>query len=132
MHLDHPRFFAFVPGAGNYMSVLADALVSGFNVFSSTWLESSSAAQIELVTVDWLRAACGLPESAGGIFVSGGSMANITALAVARHVRLQDDMAGAVIYCSDQTHSSVERGLTTLGFGAHQLRKLPSDESVSS
>ena len=127
MHLDHPRFFAFVPGAGNYMSVLADALVSGFNVFSSTWLESSSAAQIELVTIDWLRSACGLPESAGGIFVSGGSMANITALAVARHIRLQDDMAGAVVYCSDQTHSSVERGLTTLGFGPQQLRKLPSD-----
>jgi aromatic-L-amino-acid decarboxylase len=127
MHLDHPRFFAFVPGPSNYISALADALVTGFNVFSSTWLESSSAAQIEMVTVDWLRAACGLPEDAGGIFVSGGSMANITALAVARHVRLDDEMDNAIVYCSDQTHSSVERGMAVLGFRSDQLRKLPSD-----
>jgi aromatic-L-amino-acid/L-tryptophan decarboxylase len=46
---------------------------------------------------------------------------------VARHIHLHDDMAGAVIYCSDQTHSSVERGLAVLGFGPQQLRKLPSD-----
>jgi len=84
MHVEHPRFFAFVPGPSNFMGVMADALVAGFNVFAGTWLEASGPAQIELVTVDWLREACGLPKGAGGLFVSGGSMANITALAVAR------------------------------------------------
>ena len=127
MHLDHPRFFAFVPSPSNFVGVMADALASGFNVFAGTWLEASGPAQIELVTIDWLRQACGLPDSAGGLFVSGGSMANITALAVARHVRLGHHSPDAIVYCSDQTHSSIERGLRVLGFQENQLRKVPSD-----
>jgi aromatic-L-amino-acid decarboxylase len=128
MHLDHPRFFAFVPSPSNFVSVLADTLASGFNVFAGTWLEASGPAQIEVITVDWLRQACGLPESAGGLFVSGGSMANLTALAVARHVRMADQGQSGVIYFSDQTHSSIERALWVLGVGCHQIRKIASDQ----
>lgn len=127
MHLDHPRFFAFVPSPSNFISILGDALASGFNVFAGTWLEGSGPAQIELTTIDWLRTACGLLKNAGGLFVSGGSMANITALAVARHIKLNDQIDGAVIYASDQTHSSIERGLWLLGFQRSQLRKLATD-----
>ncbi|HKF36082.1 MAG TPA: pyridoxal-dependent decarboxylase, partial [Ktedonobacteraceae bacterium] len=107
MYLDHPRFFAFVPSPSNFISVMADALVSGFNVFAGTWLEASGPAEIELVTIDWLRQLCGLPDTAGGLFVSGGSVANLTALATARHIRLRDNVQDVVIYCSDQTHSSI-------------------------
>jgi aromatic-L-amino-acid decarboxylase len=128
MHLDHPRFFAFVPSPSNFVSVMADALASGFNVFAGTWLEASGPTQIELVTIDWLRQACGLPDSAGGLFVSGGSMANMTALAVARHVKLGNRAEDAVVYCSDQTHSSVERGLRVLGFQDNQMREIESDD----
>lgn len=129
MHLDHPRFFAFVPSPSNFVSVMADALVSGFNVFAGTWLEASGPAEIELVTIDWLRQLCGLPDTAGGLFVSGGSMANLTALATARHVRLRDNIQDAVVYCSDQTHSSIDRGLRVMGFDLSQIRKLPSDDT---
>lgn len=129
MHLDHPRFYAFVPSPSNFVSVMAEALASGFNVFAGTWLEASAPAQIELVTIDWLRQLFGLPESAGGLFTSGGSMANLTALALARHVKLRGPSAEAVVYCSDQAHSSVERALRVLGFESGQLRKLPSDAS---
>jgi glutamate/tyrosine decarboxylase-like PLP-dependent enzyme len=97
-------------------------------VFAGTWLEASGPAQIELVTIDWLRQACGLPDSAGGLFVSGGSIANMTALAVARHVKLEDRTEGAVIYFSDQTHSSIERGLRVLGFQGNQMRQIRSDD----
>ena len=128
MHTDHPRFFAFVPSPSNFVSVMADALAAGFNVFAGTWLEASGPTQIELVTIDWLRQACGLPDSAGGLFVSGGSMANMTGLAVARHVKLRGRTEGAVVYFSDQTHSSVERGLRVLGFQDHQMRKIESDD----
>ncbi len=127
MHLDHPRFFAFVPGPSNFVSVMADALAAGFNVFAGTWLEASGPAQLELVTIDWLREVCGLPDSAGGLFVSGGSMANLTALAVARHMRLGDRGEKAMVYCSDQTHSSIERGMKVLGFRPEQLRTIDSD-----
>jgi glutamate/tyrosine decarboxylase-like PLP-dependent enzyme len=127
MHLDHPRFFGFVPGPSNFVGAMADALAAGFNIYAGTWLEGSGPAQVELTTVDWLREACGLPEGAGGLFTSGGSAANLAALATARHVRLNDDMLGAVVYCSDQTHSSVDRAMRLLGFQPNQLRKINSD-----
>jgi glutamate/tyrosine decarboxylase-like PLP-dependent enzyme len=128
LHVDHPRFFAFVPSPSNFVAAMADALTAGFNGFAGSWFSGSALAQVEMVTVDWLRQLCGLPEAAGGLFVSGGSMANLTGLAVARHVRLEDRMAGAVIYFSDQTHSSVERALRVLGFASEQLTRLPSDD----
>jgi aromatic-L-amino-acid decarboxylase len=129
MHPDHPRFFAFIPTPSNFVSVMADALASGLSVFCGTWLESSGPSEIELVTVDWIRQQCGFPAAAGGLFVSGGSVANITGLAVARHVQLAGKMDDAVIYCSNQTHSAIERGLRILGFQQDQFRKLGCDEN---
>ncbi len=127
LHVDHPRFFAFVPSPNNFVSAMADALAAGFNVFTGTWFAGSAAAQVELTVVDWLRQICGLPESAGGLFVSGGSMANLTGLAVARHVQLQDDLEGAVAYIGDQCHSSVARALRVLGLRPDQVRTIKSD-----
>lgn len=127
LHVNHPRFFAFIPSPGNFVGAMADALAAGFNVFAGTWLAGSGTLELELVTIEWLRHLCGLPETAGGLFVSGGSVANLTALAVARHRRLGDDARAAVTYCSDQTHSSVERALRVLGFTAAQLRKIACD-----
>src|SRR5215470_10844545 len=124
----HPRFFAFIPSPSNFVSVMADALAAGFNPFAGNWLEGSGPAQIELVTIDWLRDMCGLPETAGGLFVSGGSMANLTALAAARRAMLDGRGDEAVIYFSDQTHNSVEKALRVLGFARGQIRALPSDE----
>jgi glutamate/tyrosine decarboxylase-like PLP-dependent enzyme len=128
-HVTHPRFFAFIPEPGNFVGAMADALVAGINPFAGTWIGGSGAAQIELVTIDWLRELCGMPPEAGGLFVSGGSMANLMALAVARHVKLGDQLAGAVVYGSDQTHSCVERALGVLGFAKEQIVKLASDEA---
>lgn len=130
MHLDHPRFFGFVSSPSNFVSVIADLLATGLNPFAGTWLEAAGPAQIELATIGWLKRLLGLPDAAGGTFVAGGSMANLTALAVARHVVLQGhDTRDAVVYLSDQTHSSNERGLRLLGFSASQVRKIPSDEA---
>jgi glutamate/tyrosine decarboxylase-like PLP-dependent enzyme len=128
LHVDHPRFFAFVPGPGNFVSSMADALASGFNVFNGTWLGGSAAAAIELTVIDWFRSFCGFPESAGGLFVSGGSAANLTALHAARVAKLGDNLSQATIYFSDQTHYSVERALRVLGFASNQFRKIASDE----
>jgi len=127
MNVGHPRFFAFIPSPNNFVSVMADALISGFNVFAGTWLEGSSAAQLESVTIDWLCRECRLPESSGGLFVSGGSIANLTALITARKVKLNDKIENAVVYLSDQTHISVEKGLQILGFKKHQMNKIPCD-----
>lgn len=128
MHVNHPRFFAYVPGPSNFVGAMAEALSSAYNVFAGTWISGSGPAAIELETVGWLRDWCGFPAGSGGLFVSGGTMANLSALAVARHVRLGEDMRGAVVYCSDQMHSSNEKALRVLGFGRSQLRKLASDD----
>ncbi|HET6725076.1 MAG TPA: aminotransferase class I/II-fold pyridoxal phosphate-dependent enzyme [Gammaproteobacteria bacterium] len=126
-HVNHPRFFAFVPSPANFVSVMGEALAAGYNVFNGTWLAASGAAQIELTVVDWLRRVCDFPEGAGGLFVSGGSMANIVALAVARHRRLDGPDSKARVYFSAQTHSSIERGLRLLGFADDQSVRLPVD-----
>lgn len=128
---DHPRFFGFIPGPSNYVGVLADALAAGFNVFAGTWLEGSGPAQIELTTIDWLRQVCGLPETAGGLFVSGGSAANLTALALARDLKLRksNDLDKGLVYYSDQTHASMDRGLRVLGFKTEQILRIESDEA---
>jgi aromatic-L-amino-acid decarboxylase len=127
MNVGHPRHFAFVPVPSNFVSVMADALASGFNVFSGSWLAGSGSIAVELAVIDWLREWCGLPETAGGLFVSGGSMANLTAIVAARHAKLNDRIAGAVVYYSDQTHSSVDRAWRVAGFLPEQIRKLESD-----
>jgi len=127
--VDHPRFFGFVPGPNNFVSVLADALAAGFNVFSGTWISGAAAAQVELIVIDWLRDWCDLPETTGGLFTSGGSMANVIGLAAARHAVLGQDFDNAVVYCSDQTHTSVDRALYLLGFRPEQVRRLPSDDT---
>ena len=129
LHVDHPRFFAFVPGPNNFVSTMADALAAGFNIFNGTWLGGSAAAAVELGVVRWLSRVCGLPKSAGGLFVSGGSMANLTGLVAARNALLQNRVERATIYFSDQTHSSVERALHVIGFRREQRRKLPSDDN---
>jgi aromatic-L-amino-acid/L-tryptophan decarboxylase len=128
MHVNHPRFFAYVPGPSNFVSVLADAIVSGYNVFAGTWVSGSGAAAIEMETIGWLRKLCGMPETAGGLFVSGGTVANLTALAVARQIKLGEHDPSAVVYCSDQAHSSIEKSLRVLGFSRGQIRSLPCDE----
>src|SRR5437762_8909628 len=127
LHVDHPRFFAFVPGPNNFVSAMADTLAAGFQIFNGTWFGGSAAAALELGVIRWLARICGLPSIAGGLFVSGGSVANMTGLMAARHSVLQDRVDGATIYFSDQTHSSVERALRVIGFGSERIRKLESD-----
>jgi aromatic-L-amino-acid/L-tryptophan decarboxylase len=77
------------------------------------------------VVCEWLRSLLGLPEATEGVLLSGGSMANITGLVAVRTV-----LGDRVVYLSDQTHSSIERGLRVLGLPGEYLRVLPSDERL--
>jgi glutamate/tyrosine decarboxylase-like PLP-dependent enzyme len=120
MRVSHPRFFGFVPSPGNGLSALAETIAATVNVFAGTYMGGASATLIERQTMRWLAGEAGLPPAAGGITVSGGSYATLTALAAALHHRGQ----GAA-YFSDQTHSAVERALRALGVTTQ--RKLPTD-----
>ena len=123
--IDHPRFFAFVPSSPTWPSVIADALVSGFNVFQGTWLESAAPSQVELIVLDWFRQWIGFPESSGGILTSGGSAANLNAFVLARGE--MDQLDKAVVYLSDQGHSSLERAARIVGIQDSNIRMIPCD-----
>ncbi len=126
-HLDHPRFFAYIPSSSNFVGAMADTLASVYNIFNALYPLGTGAAVVERACIGWLRKLCGMPKEAGGIFVSGGSVANLTGLAVARQIQLNGDMRHAVAYCSDQAHFVIARGLRILGFAPEQLREIPAD-----
>lgn len=130
MQLTHPRFFAYIPGPSNFVSALADFLASGFNVFAGTAPHNLGPYEVERQVIAWLGELTGLGAGAGGLLVSGGSVASLTALAVARRRKLGDRVDDAVAYCSTQTHSCIERGLAILGFRPAQLRALPADGAL--
>jgi len=130
LHVDHPRFYAFIPSPGNFMGVMADALAKGFNVFNGHWLAGSGSAAIERITVDWLKDICGFPKKGGGLFLSGGSMANLSAIATARKIKLGDAGKRGVVYYSNQTHSSLAKGLRVLGIGEKYRRPLPTNKDL--
>ena len=102
------------------------------------WGGDHAAIHVEKQVIGWLAAAIGLPPDAEGILVSGGSMANFTALAAARRATTpgnvrEDGLAGPdrprlTVYASDQVHACVDKAVDLLGIGTAQLRKLPSDE----
>ncbi len=128
-HLDHPRFFGYIPSSPTYVSILGDALATAANLFLGNWGEAAAAAQVEIIVIDWFKQILGLKAAeAGGLLSSGGSAANLIALAVARHAKLADEIKGAVIYASDQVHSSVERAVRILGFRAEQFVRVATDD----
>ncbi|MBI4540760.1 MAG: aminotransferase class I/II-fold pyridoxal phosphate-dependent enzyme [Gemmatimonadetes bacterium] len=123
--VDHPRFFAFIPSCPTWPSILADFLAAGYNVFQGTWLESAGASQVELVVLDWFGGWLGYGEGAGGLLTSGGSAANLMALVAARESRGNPE--GAVVYLSDQGHSSLERAARIAGIPPARTRKIATD-----
>jgi aromatic-L-amino-acid/L-tryptophan decarboxylase len=125
---DHPRYFAFVPTSGTWPGALGDLIASALNIYAGAWMESAGPSQVELEVVRWFADWIGYPADAAGILVSGGSAANLTALACAREARLGAMSADAVAYVSAQAHSSVARAARVLGFRPEQVRILPVDD----
>lgn len=126
--VSHPKSYSFVPGPSNYVSAMADTLATGFNIFSGGWAASPAAAELEIITIGWLLKIFGFPKKkGGGIFTSGGSMANLTAIVTARRIKCGDDFSKAVIYLSDQAHSSNIKAIRVLGFKKEQIQIIPTD-----
>jgi glutamate/tyrosine decarboxylase-like PLP-dependent enzyme len=128
--ISHPGYLAFIPGEGTWPGALGDLIASALNIDACWWLGASGPSALELVVLDWFRQWVGYPEGAAGVLVSGGSAANLTALACAREARLGSMDERAVVYMSDQTHSSVARAARALGFRPDQVRIVPSDRQA--
>jgi glutamate/tyrosine decarboxylase-like PLP-dependent enzyme len=125
---DHPRFFAYVPGAGTWPAALADLVASAANIDAGEWREAAGPSQVELTVLGWFAEWIGYPSGAEGILVSGGSAANLQGLAVAREALAGPMSDRIVVYVGDVAHSSIARGARALGFRPEQVRVLPTDE----
>jgi glutamate/tyrosine decarboxylase-like PLP-dependent enzyme len=125
--LDHPGYFAFIPACGTFPAALGDFLAAALNPYVGTWMEAAGPSRLELIVLDWFKTWIDYPKESAGVLVSGGSAANMTALACARESLLGPMDQSAVAYVCDQAHSSFARAARVLGFRPDQLRVLPAD-----
>jgi glutamate/tyrosine decarboxylase-like PLP-dependent enzyme len=130
VRMNHPRWFGFIPSPLTPMSWIGELLNTAHNPHAGSWMQSAGPAVVETELVRWMAEQLGLPAGAGGLFVSGGSMANLAALVVARDQMLTEQNRGrAVAYVSAQTHSSIAKGLRIIGFHEHQIRIVAVDSA---
>jgi aromatic-L-amino-acid decarboxylase len=126
-----PRYFAFIGSAGLPIGAIGDALASSYDINMAVY--AGAASLIEQQAVRWTGEFVGYPAD-GGTFTSGGTISNLTALAVAREHALpgsrRQGLAGRrpAMYCSREVHYSVVRAAELLGFGRDSVRALPQDE----
>jgi aromatic-L-amino-acid/L-tryptophan decarboxylase len=133
----HPRFMAYISGAGTVPGAAADLLAAGLNMNLGGWRLSPSATEVERHLTQWLAGQFGLPETAGGLLVSGGAMATFVAIKVAR-----DQHAGVAVrekgvhsldrpltlYASEEVHVVTDRAADMLGLGSDAVRKIAVDD----
>lgn len=125
---NHPRFFGFVPGPASSISWLGDIMTAAYNIHAGGSKLAPTINCIEQEVIHWLCSQAGFTERPGGVFVSGGSMANITALTAARDNKLNDETLHlGTAYISDQTHSSVAKGLRIIGIPQSRIRIIPTN-----
>src|ERR1041385_8034081 len=123
----HPRMFGYVQSPGTPLAAFADLLASTLNANLTVWRSAPAPVELERLTIDWIRQILGFNAEAGGLFVSGGSMANLTAIAAARQAK--DDSSGRLrIYASSETHFSIIKAATLLGIGRENVCQIAVDE----
>ncbi len=132
----HPRFYGFINATADPVGAMADYLAATMN--PNCWGGDHAAIHVETHVLRWIAEMIGYPAGAEGILVSGGSMANFTALAAARRAMTpgnvrEDGLAGPghprlTVYASDQVHSCVDKAVDLLGIGTAQLRRIPTGD----
>lgn len=126
----HPRSFACIPSTASLLSWMGDVLTNAYNPHASCQINAPVADLVEKKLIRWMCDLAGYPKESGGLFVSGGSIANLTALTAARDAKLPySERSNAVIYVSNQTHASVSKGLHIIGFCKEQIHRVPTDHS---
>jgi aromatic-L-amino-acid/L-tryptophan decarboxylase len=142
-HLGSPRYFGFVNGSGTMIGTLAEALAAAVNMNSGGWKAGPSATEIERRTIAWMAEMTGYPADCGGLFTSGGTMANFTGIQVAlRNAAPYDTTAKGLqdkqipgkfkVYMSDhEGHISIIRAVDLLNLGRECIRPVKSRDDFS-
>jgi aromatic-L-amino-acid decarboxylase len=129
----HPAsgaYLAYIPGGGLYHSALADFIAAVTNKYAGIPFTGPGPVRMEQMLVRWVADLVGYPASAAGVIASGGSIANLTAIATARDARgiRAAEFASAVVYLTTQTHHSVQKALRIAGMAEAKLRYVEMDE----
>jgi L-2,4-diaminobutyrate decarboxylase len=115
LSVDHPRYLSFIPGAPTKAAAAFDMLVGASSVYGGSWLEGAGAVYAENQALRWLADLAGLPEQAGGAFVQGGTIGNLSALVAAREAALERRGGRRpqrwAVCLTAETHSSVKHAL---------------------
>ena len=142
-HLGSPRYFGFVNGSGTMIGTLAEALSASVNMNAGAWKPAPAATEIERQTIAWIAELIGYPSECGGLFTSGGTMANFTAIETAlRNVapydttldglQTKDPPGRFTIYMSDhEGHISISRVADLLNLGRNAVRRVASKDDLT-
>lgn len=122
----HPRMFGYVQSPGTPIGAFADLLASTLNANLTIWRSAPAPVELERMTIDWIRQILGFPAEALGLFVSGGSMANLAALAAARQMK-PDSLGRLRVYASSATHFSIAKAAALLGIGRENVQHIAVD-----
>src|SRR4030081_3386799 len=136
-HWSHPSFFAYFATSTSAPGIFGELLSAAFDNKAMLWRTSPASTELEEVTLDWLRQMMGLDAGMTGIIYDTASVSSMHAIAAAREgveLRIREEgMSGRPdlpllrVYISEQAHSSIEKGVITLGLGQRGLRKIPTD-----
>ncbi len=138
-HWESPNFMGYFPANKSYPSVLAEMLTATLGAQCMSWLTSPAATELEERTMEWLRKLLALPHSFTGVIQSTASTSTLCALLMARE-RATDfninksgftENERLTVYCSSETHSSIEKDVKIAGFGRKNLRKIPVDNEFA-
>ena len=136
-HWSHPSFFAYFATSTSAPGIFGELLSAAFDNKAMLWRTSPASTELEEVTLDWLRQMMGLDAGFTGIIYDTASVSSMHAIAAAREgveLRIREEgMSGRTdlpllrVYASEQAHSSIDKGIITLGLGQRALRKIPTD-----
>ncbi len=136
-HWSHPSFFAYFATSTSAPGIFGELLSAAFDNKAMLWRTSPASTELEEVALDWLRQMMGLDAGYSGIIYDTASVSSMHAIAAAREGverRIREEgMTGRAdlpllrVYVSEQSHSSIEKGVITLGLGQRGLRKIPTD-----
>lgn len=138
-HWESPYFMGYFPANKSYPSVLAEMLTATLGAQCMSWLTSPAATELEDRMMEWLRELIGLSKTFTGVIEDTASTSTLCALLMAREqitdFRVNESGFSGdktyKVYCSSETHSSIEKDVKIAGFGRENLRKIPVDENYA-
>src|SRR5580693_4979433 len=133
----HPRFWGYVTSSAAPIGALGELLAAPVNPNVGAWLLSPMASEIEGQTIRWIAEMLGYPVECGGLFVSGGNMANFVCFLAARQAQANLDVRTKGVdgtrlraYCSKETHTWIQKAADMAGMGTDAIRWIPVDDEL--